>query len=377
MSSSKGNISLHFLDNLNTIKSKFNYLTKAKTFFRYTFKMNSKKQKFSDYFNDWLYSKNGYYANYKQIGKEGDFYTSVSTSSFFGGSIGKRIVDSIKEGNLPKDTTILEIGAHHGYLLADIIQFIYTLNPKLLETLNFAIVERFENLQEQQSKYLKESFGDIIKIKHYKDISEVKLPHAFIVANEIFDAFGCELVYTTKDDIFQLAYVQDHQINFETCEDESLIKHCKKYKITKGEVGIAYEEFVENICTNIKKFEFVTFDYGDRVPRNDFSARIYTKHEVFPIFEENLDLKKYFSNADITYDVFFPHIMDLFKTFGAKDVSFKTQMIALVEFGIIDLLEILKNNTDENTYLKESQKIKTLIEPTGMGDRFKMLHIKK
>jgi len=339
--------------------------------------MNKNKIKFSNYFNSWLYSENGYYSNYKQIGKEGDFYTSVSTSSFFGGSIGKRIVDSIKEGNLPKDTTILEVGAHHGYLLADIIQFIYTLNPKLLDTLNFAIVERFDNLQEQQTRYLQECFGDVVKINHYKDIKEVKLPHAFIVANEIFDAFACELVYTTEDNIFQMAYVKNHKIEFEDCNDKKLIEHCKKYKITKGEVGIGYEEFVKNISNNIKKFEFVTFDYGDRVPRNDFSTRIYAKHEVFPIFEENLDLKKYFASTDITYDVYFSHIEDCFKDLRINDVTFKTQMQALVEFGIIDLLEILKENSDDNTYLRESQKVKTLLEATGMGDRFKMLHVKK
>ncbi len=117
-----------------------------------------KKQKFSEYFNNWLYGEEGYYSKYKEIGKKGDFYTSVSTSSFFGGTIGKRVVDSIKEGTLPKNTTIIEVGAHHGYLLADIIQFIYTLNPKLLETLNFAIVERFDKLQEQQIKYLQKCF---------------------------------------------------------------------------------------------------------------------------------------------------------------------------------------------------------------------------
>lgn len=340
------------------------------------------KQKFSDYFNEWLYSENGYYSNYKEIGKEGDFYTSVSTSSFFGGTIGKRIVDSIKEGTLPKDTTIIEVGAHHGYLLADIIQFIYTLNPKLLETLNFAIVERFENLQKQQTKYLKESFGDVISIKHYKDISQVKLPHAFIIANEIFDAFSCELVYTNKDNILQMAYItkeeEKHKINFEDCNDEKLIEHCNKYKITKGEVGVGYEEFIKNIKNNIKKFEFITFDYGDRVPRNDFSTRIYTNHEVFPIFEENLDLKKYFKSSDITYDVYFTHLVDCFKAcnIDEKNISFKTQMLALVDFGIIDLLEMLKENADESTYLRESQKIKTLLEPTGMGDRFKVLHIK-
>jgi len=339
--------------------------------------MNAEKQKFSDYFNSWLYSENGYYSNYKQIGKEGDFYTSVSTSSFFGGSIGKRIVDSIKERSLPKNTTILEVGAHHGYLLADIIQFIYTLNPELLKTLNFAIVERFPQLQKKQKEYLNECFGDVVNITHYNDINEVKLSSAFIVANEIFDAFSCELIYTKEEDVLQMAYVNNHKIEFENCIDTNLVEHCKKYKITKGEVGIGYQEFIKNISENIKKFEFVTFDYGDKLPRNDFSTRIYSKHEVFPIFEDKLDLKKYFANTDITYDVHFTHIENCFRNLGVSDVSFKTQMQALIEFGIIDLLEILKNNSNESTYLRESQKIKTLIEPTGMGDRFKMLHIKR
>ena len=160
-------------------------------------------KRFNEYFNDWLYGQNGYYANYKQIGKQGDFYTSVSTSSFFGGTIAKKIIKTIEDGFLPKNTTILEIGAHHGYLLADVIQFIYTLKPKLLETLNFAIVERFENLQEQQKNYLNESFGDAIKLTHYNDINEVKLDNAFILANEIFDAFDCDLVYTNKENKLQ------------------------------------------------------------------------------------------------------------------------------------------------------------------------------
>ncbi len=338
--------------------------------------MNSKKQKFSNYFNNWLYADNGYYSNYKTIGKEGDFYTSVSTSTFFGGSIGKRIVDSIKEGKLPKNATIVEIGAHHGYLLADIIQFIYTLNKNLLDTLNFAIVERYPSLQKQQKEYINGCFGDVIKIKHYNDISELKLSSAFIVANEIFDAFPCELVYT-KNDILQMAYVKDHKIEFENCNDNSIIEHCKKYKITKGEVAIGYDEFIKHICTNIKKFEFITFDYGDKLPRNDFSTRIYSKHEVFPIFEDNLDLKKYFASTDITYDVYFNHIIDSFKDNNIKDINFKTQMQALIEFGVIELLEILKENSSETIYLKESQKVKTLIETTGMGDRFKILQVYK
>ena len=333
--------------------------------------------KFSDYFNDWLYGQDAYYSNYKQIGKDGDFFTSVSTSPFFGGSIAKKIIDSIESGFLANNTTILEIGAHHGYLLADVIQFIYTLKPTLLETLSFAIVEKFSNLQEQQKKYINDSFGDVIKLKHYNDISEVKLQNAYVLANEIFDAFACELVYTNKENNLQQAFISNNKIEFIDCIDENIINHCKKYSITKGEVALSYKNFIKTLCENIESFEFLTFDYGDRYPRNDFSTRVYEKHNVYPIFEDNLPLEKLFKKSDITYDVHFNYLSDCFKENGITQIKFNTQLKSLVEFGILDLLEILKANVNENEYLRQTQKVKVLLEPTGMGDRFKTLNIRK
>lgn len=56
--------------------------------------------KFSAYMNAWLYEKEGYYTKKRTIGKEGDFYTAVSTSMFFGGSIAKRLLRTIESGYL-------------------------------------------------------------------------------------------------------------------------------------------------------------------------------------------------------------------------------------------------------------------------------------
>ena len=335
------------------------------------------KTKFSQYFNDWLYGKEGYYSNYKTIGKDGDFYTAVSSSKFFGGSIGKRVVDIIEEGFLPDDSTIVEIGAHHGYLLSDVIQFIFTLKPELIGTLKFAIVERYEHLRQKQKEYFEACFGEDIELIHYNDISEVKLSSAFVVANEIFDAFSCELVYTNDKDILQYAVVNDNKIEFVDNEDENLAKHCKKHKITKGEVAVGYDDFASNMCENIDTFEFVTFDYGEKYPRNDFSCRVYEKHNVYPIFDEKIDLKKLYGKSDITYDVHFSHVIESFEKAGAKSLTYETQLKALVSFGIIELLEMLHKNVDEKTYLSESNKVKTLLNPTGMGDRFKMASFRK
>jgi len=333
--------------------------------------------KFSTYFKNWLYGQDGYYTKYRTIGKGGDFYTAVSTSKFFGGSLGNKAITTIQSGFLPSNTTIVEVGAHHGYLLADMIEFIYTLQPQLLDTLTFAIVERFPHLQEQQKKYFKDSFGDAVKLIHYNDISEIKLDSALIVANEIFDAFEAELVYTTQEGIRKNVVVNNHQLGFEPCNDLFVNTICDKYGIRQGEIALGYETFAQNLAHNIKKFEFITFDYGEKYPRNDFSIRIYHKHKVFPLFEEELKLNELFGKSDLTYDVNFMHLIDSFNKAKIKNISYQTQLKALVEFGIIELLEILKEKAGESVYLREVQKVKTLLEPTGMGDRFKVAVFRK
>jgi SAM-dependent MidA family methyltransferase len=339
--------------------------------------MINNDKKFSNYFNSWLYGENGYYKNYKTIGKGGDFYTAVSTSKFFGGSIGKKVIKTIQDGFLPSDTTIVEIGAHHGYLLADMIEFIFTLEPNLVNTLKFAIVEKHPHLQQKQKEYFYNCFGDDIELIHYNSLEDVKLKSAFVVANEIFDAFSCELVYTTQDNILQYGIVEDHKIKFINNDSSKLQEHCEKYKITKGEVGIGYDSFAQQLCNSIETFEFITFDYGEKYPRNDFSCRLYEKHKVYPLFDDKIELKKLFGNCDITYDVHFDHLIDCFIKAGAICNSYTTQLKALVEFGIIELLEILHKNVDEKTYLTQANQIKTLLNPTGMGDRFKMVCFRK
>jgi SAM-dependent MidA family methyltransferase len=338
--------------------------------------------KFSTYMSEWLYAKDGYYATHKTIGKDGDFYTAVSSSQFFGGSIAKRFLKSLEEGFLSQNSFIVEIGAHKGYLLADIVQFIYTLRAELLKTLTFVIVEPFESNQKEQVAYFKESFGDAVKLLHVKSLKELKCSEAFFVANEIFDAFSCEII---KDE--KMLFMQNHEPVFKEISLD-LKELCKKYAVTKGEVAVGYEEFAKDMSKASKKFEFVTFDYGEKYARGDFSIRVYHKHKVYPFFaltnlvsdeelKEDVKLEELFKKSDITYDVNFAHLIKAYEEAGATCKEFSSQMKALIEFGLIELLEILKNNTDEKTYKAELNRVKTLIDPAFMGERFKMVRFRK
>jgi len=331
--------------------------------------------KFSEYMSNWLYGENGYYATYKNIGKSGDFYTAVSTSKFFGGTIAKHIISLVDDGFLSPNANICEIGAHHGYFLADICEFIYTLRPELLSSFKFVIIERFDDLQKYQRDYFNDSFGDIIKLIHYKSLSELQCDNAFFIANEIFDAFPCELYFKGKT-----ASVKNHNIEFDV-DNEWVSEKANKYHKDRGEIALGYEEFANEMSSAAKKFEFISFDYGEMMARPDFSIRVYVKHKVLPLFlqeqeEDYIARDELFAKSDITYDVTFEHVKDAYEAAGVEFIELKTQMVALIDMGILDLLEILKKNVDEKIYKQELEKVKMLILPNFLGERFKMIRFR-
>jgi SAM-dependent MidA family methyltransferase len=321
--------------------------------------------------NEWLYGEGGYYQNFKSIGKSGDFYTAVSSSSFFGASIANYFYSLIQKESFKRDGWLIEIGAHQGYLICDMIQWLYTIEPDLIKTLKFGIVERFDEVKKAQLEYIYSRFGDDITITHFDNIDKVEVDYAFFVANEIFDAFPCELIKDNKQ-----AFVKNHNIIWQEANPK-LLEFASKHRQVKGEVAIGYEEFAKNMAQSVNRCDFVSFDYGEKLVRNDFSIRVYKEHETFPLFDEELVLSEVYKRADITYDVNFGHVIEAFLDAGFRLNSYETQARALIRFGLIDILEQFSKQTSEANYLREVDKIKTLIAPTIMGDKFKMVHFQK
>jgi len=321
--------------------------------------------------NAWLYAEEGYYKHFKAIGKAGDFYTAVSTSAFFGASIANDFFQRIQAGKADRNGWLIEIGAHQGYLISDMIQWLYSCDESLIETLHFGIVERQPEVQKAQKAYLQKRFGDAIKVTFFNDISEVKASYAFIVANEILDAFPCELY---KDE--KIAIVEEHQIVWQDAPP-AMLDFAQRHRLRTGEITVGYEVFAKAMATGISRLDFITFDYGEKYVRNDFSIRIYREHETLPLFDESLILEEAYQKADITYDVNFSQVIDAFEGVGFETVTYETQARALVRFGIIAILEQYAKTTTEINYLREADRIKTLLSPTIMGDRFKMLHFRR
>ncbi|NLY04011.1 MAG: dihydrodipicolinate reductase [Campylobacter sp.] len=323
--------------------------------------------KFSEFFNSWL--NEGYYKKGIKVGKEGDFFTSVSVGSLFGVIISRYILKLCNE--FKGKISLIEIGANEGYLLADIIQGIYTFSPESLERFEFVIVEPHENLRKIQQENFDSFFGDEISLLHLKSLKDAKFQNAIFISNELFDTFPCEVLNDEK-----MLYI-DKNFTYKFKEASlEILEFAKEYGIKKGEIPLNFSTFLNQIHQSAKNFWFITFDYGYMGARNDISLRIYKEHKVYNLFEEIENLEEYYSKSDITYDLNFEILKGEFLKFkDVEFVDFKKQSTSLVDMGAGDVLEFIHQIAGEDAYKNATLQFKRLIYE--LGDRFCMCEFRR
>ncbi|ECL3066136.1 hypothetical protein F0J78_03850 [Campylobacter jejuni] len=283
--------------------------------------------KFSDFFHAWLHES--YYKNAVNIGKNGDFFTAVSVGNLFGTLLAKHFLNLIDKKILQLPLELVEIGANEGYLSRDFLAALLELRPEIFSQISFFVIEPHEKLKNLQKKTL-----EGVEFTHKNSLKECHFKNAFFFCNELFDSFACELIDHDK-----MAFVENFKLIFKNM-DENLITKCKTLNLTKGELSLELENFFKDLDQACERFIFAGFDYGTFNAQN-FSLRIYQKHEVFSPFEASL--KDFFGKSDLTYNVNFTHLQKLIKEYDFKPLTFKKQSLALMDFGFEDLLEYAKN----------------------------------
>lgn len=322
---------------------------------------------FANYMQEWLYGKDGYYRK-SIIGKMGDFYTSVSASKIFGGSIAWHIVKLLEQNSITLPLKIVEIGADKAHLIGDVAQFLYAISDGVIKKTDFITIEPLIELSEIQKTNFYNRVG--LDLKTYEKIEDLHLDKnesVFVFANELFDSFACEVI-----DGEEMIFIDNHQVSWGDISSEVSFLS-QKYNINKGEIPTGLEKFISSMVESLKKckkWKFLTFDYGQWDGRNDINLRIYKSHQVKNFLEITDCLKDFYQKSDITYDVNFSLIDKIFTSFGAKRIFYGSQAKALIEMGVLDLLEKFSESVSYEVYLRESAKIKPLISPMGLGERF-------
>lgn len=129
--------------------------------------------------------EHGYYgAGPRKIGRQGDFFTSVSVGPLFGKLLAMRALQDWQAFGEPADFTIIEQGAHDGQLAEDVLSALGD------RPIRYLIVEPNPKYRTVQAERL----GD--RVQWVESLAQLQSgpKHGFFLCNELPDAFPVHLV---------------------------------------------------------------------------------------------------------------------------------------------------------------------------------------
>lgn len=136
--------------------------------------------------------QHGYYARQtRQVGRKGDFFTSVSVGPVFGALLAQRFLHWWSASGKPEAWRIIELGAHDGTLAADVLTALHGLDEDAFRTLDYTIIEPLPRLAAAQRDRLAE-FGKTVTFTATAQLLEPRPGIAF--GNELLDALPFHLV---------------------------------------------------------------------------------------------------------------------------------------------------------------------------------------
>lgn len=317
-----------------------------------------------------LYSEHGYYQTLRQIGKAGDFYTSVSVGPLFGELLARQFSLWLKQIDAFQ---IVEAGAHDGSLARDILRWFSVHQPDLAKKLFYTIIEPSAERQTRQARTL-EPFRASVRW-------EQKLKpgiRGIIFSNELLDAMPVRRLRWNATTLSWGEWFVDCDNDLLTWRAGSLsqeLKHLAPHVAEElaevlpdgftTEVSPAARNWWADAARCLEKGHLAAVDYGlteeefFRPDRINGTARAYYKHRLVD------DLLANPGEQDLTAHVNWTAIQRAGEATGLRTETFASQE----QF----LMQIIQQTPGENWTAEQIRQLKTLTHPNFLGRAFRVL----
>ena len=317
----------------------------------------------------------GYYAREpRQVGRGGDFFTSVSVGPLFGELLARRFLREWLEFGSPARWRIIECGAHDGTLAADVLGAISRLAPLAFSALEYAIPEPMPMLQAAQRQTLD---GFIKKMRFISDTSELfpdRLP-GIAFGNELLDALPFHVIEWRAGSWRECRVATDAHGEFvwDTHAPCLLELNLLGKNFPEGyrtEVRTNYQNFLEPLTRCLSSGLLLWPDYGFARPeyyqaeRRAGTLRTFSKHRA----AENPFVSP--GEIDITSHVDFTAVAEAAIALGCRPLAFQNQGAWLTLVGREWLL--LQEGEPDRSALRQFQ---TLTHPAHLGSSFHVLEL--
>jgi SAM-dependent MidA family methyltransferase len=329
-----------------------------------------------------LYSPGtGYYERQREIGKSGDFFTSVSVGNLFGELLAFQFADWFSETrNIEKSTlSLVEAGAHDGQLALDVLTWFKNFRPEIFANLEYGIIEPSAHHRDWQRKKLAE-FSE--KISWGNNFSEIQ-PRDFTVvfSNELFDAMPVHRIAWDAKTKRWFEWMVGFDSQRLIWKKDFAPEKISFPKLAPDLLDVLPDGFTSEICpaatqwwTDAAQFlrngKLVAIDYGLLaeeffVPeRSGGTLRAYSRHHA------NADLLANPGEQDLTAHANFSALKNAGEAFGLKTDCCVTQSKFLRE---IFEKTLRKTNDFPEWNSNRRKQFQTLVHPEHLGRPFRIL----
>jgi SAM-dependent MidA family methyltransferase len=322
----------------------------------------------------------GYYAREtRQVGRGGDFFTSVSVGPLFGEFLARRFLREWQESGSPARWRIIECGAHDGTLAADILAAISRLAPHAFAALEYAIPEPLPRLQAAQRETLGGFQGETRFIAKASELHADPLP-GVAFGNELLDALPFHVVEWTNggwreckvalDATGEFTWRAHHEITSPALLNALAPLGNLFPENYRTEIRTNFRDFLAPLTRCLSSGLLLWPDYGFARPeyyhpdRKTGTLRTFSKHRAA---ENPLATP---GEIDITAHVDFTAVAEIAIRLGCRPVAFSSQGSWLTAQAR-DWLLAQEGNPDAAA-LRQFQ---TLTHPAHLGGSFHVLEL--
>lgn len=322
----------------------------------------------------------GYYvAGQTKFGEQGDFITAPELSCLFSYALAGQCAEVL--ANLGPEAAILEFGGGSGCMAAAILSRL-----EQLECLpaSYWILDLSPELRNRQQALLETNVPHLCdRVKWLQTLEGFSMT-GVVLANEVLDAMPVQRFYRGGTEIAELS-VTERDGNFtwqltaapKVLQDAVIeIERARSTPLPEAyvsEVNLNIEPWFAALAACLNKGVAICIDYG--YPRREYyfdersqgTLMCHYRHYAHPDPFLNPGIQ------DITAHVDFTALAEAAVYVGFELCGFTTQNYFLLANGLDALLENYQREVSEKAFLKLSQQAKSLLLPSEMGERFKVM----
>lgn len=319
----------------------------------------------------------GYYATKDRqpasIGREGDFFTSVSVGPLFGRLLARQFFQMWEKMQKPSPFWILEQGAHNGRLACDVLKWIERETPDFFKAVRYGLVNAPGALE-----LLERECGSA-RVTHFADFVELAEinPEGVFFSNELADAFPVRRIIFKSGrwmeqcvDAKETLAWTEQEIDDARLLEELAARSIPEVEGYTTEINLCAFDWMEEVGLVMKRGYVLTIDYGYPASvyyadfRSGGTLTAYEKHQ------RSGDVLSSPGTRDITAHVDFTALIRAGKMVGLTPLALVDQQRFLTGIAHDELSGVgkLKAGIQEN--MREWM---TLTHPNHLGAKFHAL----